>query len=115
MALLPDDKDFDKRWLHESTKEHQLSVIADLVAVREFAYKSFDLLDKDKNGFIEVHELTEELDSDRLNNREKSFVLFLLNNREQISHMNDEGFSSPKDGITRADIEQYFALLASIL
>jgi hypothetical protein len=115
MSLLPDEEDFDRRWLHASTEDHNLSVISNLAAVKDFAYKSFDVLDKDGNGFIETHELTGILESGSLDNREKSFVVFLLNNREQIAQMNDEGSQSPVDGISRSDIEAYFALLANLL
>lgn len=114
--MSPNDENFETRWLHESTLEHQTSRVGNLNAVKEFAYNSFDRLDKDGNGFIEMNELQTVLDEDgALNNREKSFVVFLLNNFEQISIMQDEGLKSPVDGISRADIELYFKLLATLL
>lgn len=113
MPLLPDNENFDRRWLHESTAEVNVSTIRDLVAVREFAYHSFDRLDKDGNGFIETHELTEALEKGDLSNREKSFVHFLLNNQEQIAEMQSEEVSST--GISRKDIDSYFKLLANLL
>ncbi len=115
MTSLPDDDNFDTRWLHESTQDYELStVIKNLNAVKEFAYNSFDRLDLDLNGFIEANELTQLIEGNSLDNREKSFVLFLLNNREQITQA-DETQNRPNDGISRADLEQYFALLANLL
>ena len=104
----------DKRWLHNSTAEHEVSAIMNLAAVKDFAYNSFDLLDKDSNGYLEPDELEQQLESDQLSSREKSFVQFLLNNREQIAGMADEEHS-PEDGISRSDLELYFELLADLL
>lgn len=115
MVQLPDEENFDRRWLHETTQEHQTSMIANLYAVKEFAYNSFDRLDKDGNGFIETHELAEVLENGNLSSREKSFVMFLLNNQEQISEMYDDGDNAPSDGISRQDIEHYFELIANLI
>lgn len=114
MSLLPDDQNFDRRWLNEHTAEVNISTIKNLVEIREFAYKSFDLLDKDGNGFIETNELEEAMRSDRLGNRERSFIVFLLNNQEQIAEMHDEG-SGPRQGISREDLDDYFKLLSELL
>lgn len=115
MSFLPDDEDFDKRWLHETTKEQNMATVADLNAVREFAYKSFDHLDQDKNGFIESAELESLLQGNSLSNREKSFVWFLLTNQEQIACMAEQGDEADCAGISRQDIEQYFKLLADLI
>ncbi len=112
---MPEDDNFDTRWLHESTQDYQLAaVVTNLNAVKEFAYTSFDVLDLDQNGFIETNELAELIEGNSLDNREKSFVLFLLNNREQISQI-DGDQHRPADGISRKDLEHYFALLANLL
>lgn len=114
MPLLPDDENFDKRWLHEHTAEVNISVIKNLAAVREFAFKSFDLLDRDGNGFIETEELLDILENGELSNREKSFVNFLLNNQPQIAEMQDE-ITSPPGAISREDLKHYFNLLSDLL
>ncbi len=115
MPILPEEEGFDRRWLHESTQEHQMAVVANLNAVKEFAYHSFDALDKDGNGFLTRHELLATLQHAELNNREKSFVMFLLNNHPQIASMNEEHQPEEVSGISRNDIELYFELLANLL
>lgn len=114
MALLPNDKNFDRRWMHESTTEVNITNIRSLQAVKDYAYTYFDQLDRDGNGFIELHELEDALENDALGNREKSFVLFLLNNLQQIEEMvHEEG--APSNGVSRQDLESYFRLLADII
>ena len=115
MAILPDDNNSDRRWLHQTTQEHNSSVAANLHEIKEFAYGSFERLDKDGNGFIETRELIEIVESDKLTNREKSFVLFLLNNQEQISGVYDENDPQSTDGISREDVERYFELVGNLL
>lgn len=114
MALLPNDKNFDRRWMHESTAEVNITNIRSLQAVKDYAYTYFDQLDRDGNGFIELHELEDALENDALGNREKSFVLFLLNNLQQIEEMvHEEG--APSNGVSRQDLESYFRLLSDLI
>lgn len=111
---MPSDSEedyFDKRWLKPGRQEEQSTT--DLRAIREFAYSSFDRLDKDADGFIQRKELVSVLENETLDSREKSFVTFLLNSHEQISSMNDE--TSDAQGISRNDIELYFTLIANLL
>ncbi|MBX9568283.1 MAG: EF-hand domain-containing protein [Candidatus Obscuribacterales bacterium] len=113
MASTRDDQN-DRRWMHESTAEVNIANIRNLAAVKEFAYRSFDQLDRDGNGFIELTELEDALENDALGNREKSFVMFLLNNLQQIAEMvHEEG--DPNDGVSRQDLESYFQLLANLI
>jgi hypothetical protein len=115
MPTLPDDEYFDRRWLHSSTQEHTAQVAVDLNDVREFAYKSFDDLDADRNGYLTRVELLKTLEHGDLDNRESSFIMFLLNNHEQIVEMNEDSKPEQADGISREDIELYFKLIANIL
>lgn len=114
MSLLPDNQNFDRRWMQESTSEINITNIRNLAAVKEFAYRSFDQLDRDGNGFIELHELEDALENDALGNREKSFVMFLLNNLGQIEEMVHEP-GAPSNGVSREDLECYFKLLAELI
>lgn len=106
---------FDRRWLHDTTREHENSVVANLRAVKEFAYQAFDALDTDGNGFLSRHELLEAMKGGALNNREKSFVLFLLNNHPQIESMNTDARAPEGTGISRTDIELYFQLISNLI
>lgn len=47
--------------------------------------------------------------------REKSFISFLLNNQEAISEMVQEEESGPRLGLSRGDLESYFALITRLL
>ena len=92
------------------------SKIADqLKEVKEFAYNSFDSLDKDGNGFLSCEEL--ELACNNavdLNYRQRSFLKFLLDNHEQISEAYDDG-DMESYGVSREDLESYFELIATLL
>lgn len=111
MSNESEEEYFDKRWLKQSKDEE--AAAPDLRAIKEFAYRSFDQLDKDGDGFLQRTELKEELESGRLDSREKSFVTFLLNSHEQIASMNDD--ATHAEGISRQDIEYYFSLIAELL
>ncbi len=84
-----------------------------LKAVKDFAYSSFDKLDKDGNGFLSRKELELALAAD-LQNTEKKFLEFLLDNHEQICEACDDGRVSA-DGISRQDLEFYFELIRTLL
>lgn len=83
--------------------------------IREYAYSAFDKLDKNGNGFIETDELQAFLKDAGTPEREKSFITFLLTNQEAISDQVKEGASSPKDGISRLDLDAYFKLILSMM
>ncbi|HEY9784460.1 MAG TPA: hypothetical protein V6D17_03590 [Candidatus Obscuribacterales bacterium] len=80
--------------------------------VKDFARETFDSLDKDNDGYLHVDELEMALDDDSLSERDKSFVTFLLDNRKEIATSFDEGWASKKDGISKYDLESYFAIVA---
>lgn len=117
MGFLPNDKSFDRRWMHEHTADVNVSAVRNMNAIREFAFEFFDTLDYDGNGFIERNELEDALENLEMSNRQKSFVQFLLNNQKQISEMVEELDSSgqPAEGISRADLEKYFYVLSETL
>jgi hypothetical protein len=89
-----------------------LRVADTLDEVRTFAYECFDRLDKNGNGFINKAELTEALNDDRWDWREKSFICFLLRRIEDISESYEEEWDcKDSDGISRADIQEYFKII----
>lgn len=93
-----------------------ISVGSLLSEVKQFAVKTFDLIDQNHNGFLSKYELESALSKNYLDVREKSYVRFLLCNIQKISDSHDDGDSispcgiSRKDiaGISRTDIVRYF-------
>ena len=84
-----------------------------LEAIKLFAYKAFDKLDRDGNGFISDDELETALQSGDLLPRERNFLTFLQENHDQIADAFNENTIS--DGISRQDLEAYFDLVATLL
>lgn len=103
---------FEKEWLRQSESHEESD---DIVAIRDYAYKAFDKLDKNGNGFIERSELQLAQISPDHDNREKSFITFLLNNQEAIAQMVQEDNAGPSLGISRDDLESYFGLITRLL
>jgi hypothetical protein len=81
--------------------------------IKKYAYEAFDLLDTNQNGFIEASELHVVLADPATPMREKSFVMFLLSNQQEIADSVQEGTPEYRDGISRLDIEQYFKIVMS--
>jgi hypothetical protein len=82
--------------------------------VKTYAYAAFDKLDQNGNGYIETEELQSFLKNADTPEREKSFITFLLNNSEAISHQVQEGTTAPKHGISRLDLDSYFKLVLAM-
>ena len=83
--------------------------------IKKYAYEAFDLLDTNQNGFIESSELQVVLADPATPMREKSFVMFLLSNQQEIADSVQEGTPEYRDGISRLDIDQYFKIVMSRL
>ncbi|MBZ0188802.1 MAG: hypothetical protein K8F91_21345 [Candidatus Obscuribacterales bacterium] len=102
----------DNSWFNQfesaNLKEH-------LSEIKTYAYLAFDQLDRDKNGFIDNTELMSALTSASTNEREKSFISFLINNRQAIADSYDEGSNQDPEGISRKDLDAYFNLITSLL
>ncbi len=101
---------FDRQWM-QSDGDGDLQ---DIIAIRDFAYKAFDKLDKNGNGFIEQTELAYAQSVAPAGSKEKSFLTFLLNNQEAIAEMVAEDHA-PQLGLSRGDLESYFALITRLL
>lgn len=87
------------------------SVADQLQSIKKFAYRSFDRLDQDNNGYISRAELEEAIAAN-LGGTEQKFLVFLLDNHEQISEASED--ASP-DGISRQDLDLYFELISTLL
>lgn len=84
-----------------------------LKSVKEFAYKSFDAIDKDKNGYLSHLELEYAI-NESSDYRQRAFLKFLLDNHEQIAESEDDS-AHLEDGISRQDLESYFDLIVTLL
>lgn len=111
--LVDQDPNFDRRWLDADSASSDDT--PDIVAIRDYAYQAFDNLDCNGNGFIERSELYAALADESVGAREKSFISFLLNNQEAISDMVQEDQAGPSLGLSRGDLESYFALITRLL
>lgn len=110
-----DDPNFDRKWMEGDGDTSQVDLCSDITAIRDYAYGAFDKLDRNGNGFIERGELYAALASEQVDQREKSFISFLLNNQEAISEMVQEDEAGPRLGLSRGDLESYFALITRLL
>lgn len=79
--------------------------------IHEFALKTFDTIDQDGDGFLSRQELQNAATNELTGWREKSFLIFLLRNIEQISKAYDESWAPENSGISRMDLQEYFRLL----
>ncbi len=105
--------DFENAWVSNYVPK---GTAADAITqIKDWAYKAFDSLDLDHNGYIEKHELEEILKAEATPAREKSFITFLLNNQVAIADSVHEGTTSVDGGITRMDLEAYFKLVLQMM
>ncbi len=104
--------DFEKSWVSNYVPKD--SAADAILQIKDYAYKAFDKLDSDGNGYIEKHELEAHLKDGNTPAREKSFITFLLNNQQAIADAVHEGSTSVKGGITRLDLEAYFKLVLAM-
>lgn len=111
--LSEEEKQFEKHWL--TCQESASPLDQDFKEIRDYARLAFDKLDLDKNGFIDRSELFAHLSSGKLAERERSFIIFLLNNQQAISDMTREEAPGAMSSISRADLESYFALIINLL
>lgn len=87
----------------------------ELSQIKEFAYRTFDTIDRNGNGYLEYTELETFLTKPGTDAREKSFIEFLLANCDNIADTVDEGEQSMPDAISRQDLEAYFKLIVELL
>ena len=99
--------EYDNKW-YTRQSPHGISVADTLNEIKEFAYKTFEILDQDGNGFISKNELQEALVGNKLDWRERSYVGFLLRRIEDIADAYHEEWQPEEMGISKADIQEYF-------
>ena len=109
---MTDSQGFENAWFSRYSSHNLKEHFSEL---RTFAYLVFDQLDLDGNGFIDEEELLAALENQSMSERERSFITFLLNNRQAIADSFDEGAQSDPDGISRQDIDAYFTLITQLV
>lgn len=83
--------------------------IADMRAeVKRFAFAYFHMLDQDGDGFLTKAEMHYAFSNDLVGWREKSFLLFLMRQSEQIAAAYDEEWAPDAEGMSLADLQEYF-------
>ncbi len=107
MADTENNSWFASTTLHSTTYE--------LSQIKDFAYKTFDKIDRNSNGYLEYSELEIALTTPGRDAREKHFIRFLLDNHDHIADSFDEGEQSQPDAISRQDLEAYFKLVIELL
>ena len=98
---------YDANW-YKRQSPSGIRVADTLDEIKQFAYSTFDNLDKDGNGFISKSELQEALVSKDYDWRERSYISFLLRRIDDISEAYEEEWDSKEEGISKVDIQEYF-------
>lgn len=102
------------REMQSSTGQHHgLSIADTLDEIKAFAFACFDRLDENKDGFVTRDELKHALDNSKTDWRSKSFISFLLRRIDDIKDAYEEEWAPNHEGISRADIQEYFHELKS--
>ena len=65
--------DFEKSWVSNYVPKD--SAADAILQIKDYAYKAFDKLDSDSNGYIEKHELEAHLKDENTPAREKSWLM----------------------------------------
>lgn len=96
----------DSAWLYSGG--HGLRIADAMDEIKNFAFKAFESLDFNGDGFVSREELTSALVSSGYDWRERSFISFLLRRIDDIKDAYAEEWTSENDGISRMDIQEYF-------
>ena len=107
---LKNNADFQNEWFRQPVQKKLSPVQQNFENIKKYAYEAFDKLDTNGNGYIERDELMTAFESDSTDMRDKSYIMFLLNNQAEISNACREGAGDQEAGISRLDIEMYFKL-----
>lgn len=100
--------DDNKTWF---TPSPGLSIVEEMSSIQDYAYRVFDDLDTNSDGYLQWRELQAAMLSPTTNDREKKFIQFLMDNQRAISASYDEGVTPPKDGMSRNDLLAYFSMI----
>lgn len=101
------DEELHEEW-QRPKRENGIQVADAFQEIQEFAYRSFEVMDKDSDGFISRSELNFFLNSSATSARAKSFIRFMLYRLDDIKKAYIEDVNPDTDGISRGDIKEYF-------
>ncbi len=103
-------------WFRTTTVSQGIHVGDSLDEVKLFAFECFDRLDHNNNGFLSRAELMKAVIDERWGIRERSYICFLLRRLDDISESySEEWRCAQTDGVSRADIQEYFNLICGRL
>lgn len=113
---LKQDANFQNEWFKNDLqpppgKKKVSPVQQNLEAIKAYAYDAFDKIDANGNGYIERDELLAIFEDDSVSMKDKSFIMFLLNNHKEIADAAVEGSGQQQDGISRIDLDMYFKIV----
>ena len=114
------DDNFQYQWFKHDFqpprgKVKKSPVQQNLENIKQYAYDAFDKLDTNGNGFIERDELMAAFEDENVPMKDKSYIMFLLNNQKEIADSARESAGDQEEGISRVDLDMYFKLVLSRL
>lgn len=98
-------------WKNPMAASGGINVSETFKDIHDFAIKTFDSLDQDGDGFLTRVELNYAVANDLTGWREKSFLIFLMRNLENIQKAFKEEWVPDERGISRMDLQEYFRSL----
>jgi Ca2+-binding EF-hand superfamily protein len=104
---VPTDEEFHVEW-QKPQRENGIEIATTFQDIQDFAYRSFEVMDKDSDGFVSRTELNFFLNSSATSLRAKSFIRFMLYRLNDIKKSFVEDVNPETDGISRGDIREYF-------
>lgn len=104
---IPSDEELLVEW-QRPVRDNGIEIADAFQEIQAFAYRSFEVMDKDSDGFVSRTELNYFLNSKSTSMRAKSFIRFMLYRLDDIKKAHVEEINPDTDGISRGDICKYF-------
>ncbi|HEY9676544.1 MAG TPA: hypothetical protein V6C76_00980 [Drouetiella sp.] len=101
------DEEIDLDW-HKPYPINGVAIANAFQEIQDFAYRAFEVMDRDSDGFVSREELNHFLNASSTSLRAKSFIRFMLFRLDDIKKAFIEEHNPETDGISREDIREYF-------